>query len=103
MILPINFREIQPISIWSDGQIVQINAISADVYYGYNFIDNYGGVDYSLQLAVEQTDADGSVTTITTRYITGKVDIDKTTADQWGQDDQIIFEYIADKLNLILI
>jgi hypothetical protein len=84
-------REIQPIITWStESGDTTLTTLCLKDFYHYFFDDGGGKVNYTLQ-------ADGL------DILSGTVDIPSYIVQQWGQSDEIIFEYVATSLNLILI
>ena len=95
MNLEVNERQIQPQEIWLNGVNSTAVIISIDGFSGYNFIDNPGQVHYNMVAYDALTDEK-------TRILSGICPLDWTTIANWGADDQIIFDYVAAQLGLIL-
>lgn len=86
-----NERAIQPLNIWQNGVSTTATIIRLDGYSGYNFVDNPGEAHYILM------DEDKN------SIVQGVVQLDWDTVADWGADDQVIFDYVAQQLNLVLI
>jgi hypothetical protein len=86
-----NTRTIEPIEIWSPGGQRAVNEISIHDFYGYKFDNGVGNVDYTLKNSNGET------------YYTGTVEVPANIIQQWGEDDSIIWDYVADTLGLTLI
>jgi hypothetical protein len=86
-----NTRLIQQIDIWSpDGQRT-VDKISLDNFYGYKFDDGVGYVDYTLIGYQGES------------YYNSNVEVPSNIIQQWGADDEIIFDYVATTLGLIIV
>jgi hypothetical protein len=91
-----NDRAIQPLNLWINGQSSTADVLTLDGYSGYNFVDSAGEVHYVLSSYDSATDTKTSI-------VQGVVQLDYTIVEDWGSDDQPIFEYVAQQLNLVLI
>ena len=89
-----NQRAIAPVTTWVNGESKTMTIIQLDNYAGYNFAGSPGYVTYTLCEEV-----DGNINGITC----GNVDLNWPLVDAWGQDDQPIFNFVADQLNITLI
>lgn len=96
MSLEKNERLIEPIKTWSNGVLYTSNIISIDGYSGYDFKEQAGEVQYSL---ISHDSGTGNKISV----IQGIVRLTFSTVENWGSDDQIIFNYVANKLNIVLI
>lgn len=103
MILESNAREIQPITLWINGSTATADVITMDNYIGYDFRGTPGQVSYTLNTYSEKTEDDGSIRGILTPLIDGRIPLTVTVADSWGQDDQVIFDFVSSQLNINLI
>ena len=104
MQLESNEREIE------NNKILRINN-----YEGYDFSNEAGYVNYSLHYYYEATgyDADGKYIMRTNNnpeyFIVKPLDyfdnfpLTTEIVNQWGADDQVIFDYLAEKLGLTLV
>jgi hypothetical protein len=86
-----NTRLIQQIDIWSPGGQRNVDKLSLTNFYGYKFDDGVGYVDYTL-IGIQ-----GEV------YYSGNVEVPSNIIQQWGADDDIIWDYVATTLGLILV
>lgn len=96
MTLAVNDRAIQPLNLWINGVSSTASVITFDGYAGYNFVDNAGEVHYVLSSYDAATDTKTSI-------IQGVVQLDYATVENWGTDDQPIFNYVATQLNITLL
>jgi hypothetical protein len=87
-----NKKEIQPIEVWSETGVVSANALCLKDFYHYHFDDGDGKVSYTI--ADFNSDID---------YISGVIDIPSNIIQQWGADDTIIWDYVANSLSLTII
>lgn len=99
MNLQANQREITPVSIWSQGYTYQANVLKLCLYTGYDFIASPGQVHYDL--IQHEEDIDGSI--IETILAEGNVSLTYTLVENWGINDQPIFDYVAQELQLTLV
>jgi len=99
MNLQANQREITPISIWSEGYTYQANVLRLSLYTGYDFIASPGQVHYDL--IQHEEDVDGSI--YESVLASGNVPLTYALVANWGADDQPIFDYVAQELQLTLI
>jgi len=88
-----NTRTIQPKTSWSPelGDI-SIDTLCLKDFFHY-FFDGGGGV-VSYTLSNSQTEID---------YFSGNLEVPSSVIQQWGANDDIIFEYVALALNLVII
>jgi hypothetical protein len=94
-----NQREITPIDIWSDGSFYSANVLRLSLYTGYDFMVSAGQVHYAL--IEHNEDVDGS---IFDNVITeGNVPLTYALVDTWGTNDQPIFDFVAQHLQLTLV
>lgn len=99
MTLQENQREITPVSIWTQGYVYQANVLKLCLYTGYDFIVSPGQVHYDL--IQHEEDVDGSI--FETVLAEGNVPLTYPLVANWGADDQPIFDYVAQELQLILV
>jgi hypothetical protein len=105
MVLDHNERECQ------GGLILRL-----DYYEAYNFDTDYGHVHYTMCIYEEKPgfdevtgdpvlDGNGgqAITIYKWPLKSGSIQLDATTCNAWGADDQIIFDYVAVNIGLILI
>ena len=87
-----------------------------DYYEAYNFDTDYGHVHYTLcryeeVLGFDEVTGDPvpdgnggqAITIFKWPEISDKIELDAATCNAWGADDQIIFDYVAEKLSLTLV
>jgi hypothetical protein len=88
-----NTRNITPITSWSpeNGNITVDKLILKDFIH-YFFDGGSGWVSYALQDSSTQME-----------YFAKNMEIPSSTIQQWGASDDIIFEYVANQLNLTII
>lgn len=99
MNLQANQREITPVNIWSQGFTYQANVLKLCLYTGYDFIVSPGQVHYDL--IQHEEDINGSI--IETVLAEGNVPLTYQLVANWGADDQPIFDYVAQELQLTLV
>lgn len=88
-----NSRNIQPIQIWSpDSGSITVDKLLLKDFHHYFFDGGNGIVSYTLQNSSTQME-----------YFNNNIEIPPATMQQWGASDDIIFEYVAETLGLILI
>lgn len=94
-----NQREITSVNIWTQGFTYQANVLKLCLYTGYDFIQSAGEVHYDL---IQHEEApDGSI--YETVLAEGNVPLTYTLVANWGTDDQPIFDYVAQELQLTLV
>ena len=88
-----NTRNITPITSWSpENGTINIDKLVLKDFIHYFFDGGSGWVSYVLQ---------DSSTGI--EYFAKNMEIPSSTIQQWGASDDIIFEYVANQLNLTII
>ena len=90
-----NTRKIQPITVWSANGQVQVNCVALNNFFDYHFDNLTGNVSYVL---IETNDELGA-----TEHFKGDIEIPPYIMQQWGTDDSIIWDYVIQKLNLVVI
>lgn len=98
-----NQRAIAPVTSWINGENKTMTILMLDNYQGYNFIDSPGYVNYVLQAEVTTDDGQGNISTSIQGVVAGTVNLTWPLVENWGMDDQPIFDYVATELNLQLI
>ena len=87
-----NIRNIQPITVWSPEGQREVDKLKLLTFYGYDFNNNDGGyVDYRL------LGPDGTIEFGATLLIPASI------VQQWGESDEIIFNYVALTLGLVIL
>jgi hypothetical protein len=94
-----NTRLIEPKSIWSPNGEKIATILSLLDFRNYNFDNGGGKLTYKL-LGMESIDNQPE---IATEYYVSDLDIPSNIIQQWGQSDEIIFEYVSDTLGLVLV
>lgn len=94
-----NQREITPVSIWTQGFVYNANVLKLCLYTGYDFIASAGQVHYDL--IQHEEDVDGSI--YETILAEGNIPLTYALVANWGADDQPIFDYVAQELQLTLV
>jgi len=94
-----NQREITPVSIWTQGVVYNANVLKLCLYTGYGFIASAGQVHYDL--IQHEEDVDGSI--YETILAEGNIPLTYALVANWGADDQPIFDYVAQQLQLTLV
>lgn len=91
-----NTRDINEINFWNADGIKQADKIMLYNFHGYNFDGTDSRVSYRIGY-YENTDND------TERWHSlyeGSVNIPNSVVQSWGEDDEPIFDYVIDQLNL---
>jgi hypothetical protein len=91
-----NTRQIQPVQIWTATGQKEASILALTNFFDYHFDDGNGKVNYKL-IGMEGEPASAF------EYITANIEIPASIIQQWGADDSIIWNYIAEQLNLTLI
>lgn len=86
-----NTRSIQQFDIWSPDGVRTADKLKLLTFYGYEFNDGPGYVDYQLLGSNDEM------------YYQATILIPGTTVQQWGADDDVIWDYIATTLGLVII
>ena len=86
-----NIRDIQPINIWSPEGLQSVSKLKFLTFYGYEFNDGPGYVDYQLLALSDEMQYQATLI------------IPENIVQQWGADDSIIWDYVAETLGLTLI
>jgi hypothetical protein len=90
-----NTRQIQPIQIWTSEGEKSINTLALVNFFDYKFDDGAGKIEYKLINVDLEIGA--------TELFTGNLDIPSSVIQQWGASDDIVWEYVIDKLGLTII
>ena len=93
-----NQRAITPITTWVNGETKTMSVLQLDNYSGYNFTASPGFVTYTV--CAEQGIAPDSYYE---PVISGIVYLTWPLVENWGIDDQPIFDYVAGELNIQLL
>lgn len=88
-----NTRPIQPKQSWSpEGGNITVDTLCLKDFFHYFFDGEGGKVSYSL--SDSQTGLD---------YFMGTLDVPASVVQQWGTSDDIMFQFVALALNLVLV
>jgi hypothetical protein len=88
-----NTRKIYPRASWSpEGGDITIDTLCLKDFFHYFFDGEGGKVSYTLSNS--QTGLD---------YFSGNINVPASVVQEWGASDDIIFEFVAIALNLIII
>lgn len=102
-----NTRQIQSKLVWYQNGEKTATILALAEFYGYHFDDGGGKVQYKLigMEPVITNDSDGNPisTPVAVDYFTGVVDIPSNIVQQWGASDNIVWDYVADQLNIQFI
>jgi hypothetical protein len=91
-----NVKQIEPISVWTAQGDKSLTYLALANFFDYHFDDGGGKITYKL-IAMEG-DPETAV-----EYIVSNLDIPSNIIQQWGASDDIIWEYVSNKLNLVII
>ena len=86
-----NTRDIQQFDIWSPQGLQPVNKLKFLTFYGYEFNDGPGYVDY--QLLGPNNEMQYQATLL----------IPESIVQQWGADDDVVWDYAANTLGLIIL
>jgi len=84
-------KQIQPIQIWSPNGFIEISFFSLLDFCGYKFDDGVGYVTYEL------------IGTDSIPYYNNTIEVPANIIQQWGADDDIIWQYVATALGLSIV
>lgn len=91
-----NTRQIQPKTIWTPSGEKTATFFALTNFSNYRFDNGPGLVSYKL-IGMEG-DPESAYD-----YFLGTVEIPASVVQQWGASDDIIFDYVANQLNLTII
>lgn len=104
-----NTRAIQPISIWSSSGTNNAIYLGLTNFYDYHF-DNGGGTVSYVLIGMQDNGSnileDGTVIQNPPSAVdlyNGNLLVPSSVVQQWGESDEIIFQYVASQLGLTLI
>jgi len=102
-----NTRHIQPTQIWTPLGNKEATILSLYNFTDYHF-DNGGGKVYykliGMQPVITVNDEGTEISTpVANDYYLGVVDIPSNIVQQWGASDDVIWDYVATQINVILI
>jgi hypothetical protein len=88
-----NTRQIEPISTWSpETGNITLNTLVLKDFHHYFFDGGNGLVSYCLKNSTADVE-----------YFNANIEIPSNIMQQWGASDDIIFQYVANALGLILV
>lgn len=90
-----NIRQIQPITTWTPSGEKTANFLALSNFFNYHFDNGSGNVEYKLINVDPELGA--------TEFFSGAVEIPAEIIQQWGESDDIIWQYVANALGLTLI
>lgn len=91
-----NTRNIQPKTIWTPSGDKNATLFSLTNFFNYHFDDGGGQVTYVL------SGMEGDPESVIS-YYTANLPIPSNIIQQWGASDDIIFDYVASQLGLVII
>ena len=91
-----NTRQIKPVQIWTANGQKEASVLALTNFFDYHFDDGNGKVTYKL-IGMEGEPASAI------EYITADIEIPSSIIQNWGADDSIIWNYVAEQLNLELL
>lgn len=92
----INARKIKPVSFWSKEGDQLADHILLYNFHGYNFDGTDSWVSYKLG-TVEQIN---ETQEMFYSFFEGSIPLPDTTVQEWGENDEPIFDYVLEELNL---
>lgn len=100
-----NTRQIKPVQIWTANGQKEASILALTNFFDYHFDDGNGKVTYKLIGMESNTTTDENGNTINLpasaiEYITANIEIPSSIIQNWGADDSIIWNYVAEQLNL---
>lgn len=104
-----NTRTIQPKSVWTPSGEKTATIFALTNFSNYRFDNGPGLVSYKLTgMESPGTSIDENGQTITlpesaVDYFLGTIEIPANVIQQWGESDEIIFNYVANQLGLTII
>jgi hypothetical protein len=93
-----NTRIIEPITVFTTEGPKEVSLLSLVNFCGYNFLNSSGIVSYILSGLINVDGVDSYV-----EYIHNTLEVPAEIVQQWGSDDEIIFDYVATALGLTMI
>ena len=96
-----NTRQIQPKSVWADGEKTA-NILALSNFTNYHFDGGSGKVHYTLA-GMEDRITESDSYQVAVDYYSGIVDIPADVINQWGSSDEVIWNFVANELNIQFI
>lgn len=94
-----NTREIQPTLVWSPTGQVSAVYLGLINFFDYHFDNGGGTATYTL---IGMQDNGDGIPTAVDLYMSN-INIPSSVVETWGENDDIIFEYVATTLGLTII
>lgn len=91
-----NTREIQPKQIWTNLGEKNATHLALTNFFNYHF-DNGGGTIVYKFFGMEGNPESAY------DYFIGELNIPSEIIQQWGESDDIIFNYVAEQLNIVFV
>jgi len=104
-----NTRTIQPTTVWTPTGEKSATIFALTDFFGYYFDNGGGTVTYTLsgmESAGTTTLEDGTVVPLpesAVTYFTANMLIPSSVVQSWGASDDVIFNYVAGQLNLVIV
>lgn len=95
-----NKREIEPVSFWTFDGTKEATHILLYNFHQYNFDGSDSVVSYKLGYVDEVVDEDGVEYERWVSLTEGSVKLPNSLVQSWGSDDEPIFDYVVEELNL---
>lgn len=95
-----NTRNIKAVRLWQNGSAQNANVIMLFDFGGYTFTASDSYVSYHLGKFATITTPDGDTREEFIILAGGSVSLPYTVVQNWGEDDQPIFDYVINALNL---
>lgn len=98
----INARKIQPVQFWKQTGPATADHVLLYNFHNYNFNGTDSVVSYKLGFIelVDVPDSSGEQYERWTSLYEGSVLLPNTVVQDWGEDDEPIFDYVIQELNL---
>lgn len=98
----INARKIQQVNFWKQTGAATADHILLYNFHGYNFDGSDSVVSYKLGFIelVDFVGEDGGQVERWTSLYEGSVMLPNEVVQNWGEDDEPIFDYVIQELNL---
>lgn len=90
-----NTRSIQPITTWTPEGEKTINLLALSNFSDYHFDNGAGKVEYKLIGVDPELGA--------MEYFINKLEVPASIIQQWGADDDIIWDYVVTTLGLVIV
>lgn len=102
-----NTKNIEPLQVWTPAGNKEATILSLYNFSDYHFDNGGGKVHYKLigMENVVTTNEEGTEisTPVAFDYFKGIIDIPSNVIQQWGSSDDIIWQYVASNINVIIL